>query len=216
MLMNKFWTKPQETVNFYDPLNFVKEVQKDGTAYVTIDSIDYGGTYELVLFREVVQHHIGENFPFVDYVVINTKDKSKSVIRCIPQDNGGFDVILLKLDDEMGSDNENYAGLMEALKEKEHDGTGVFVVQDDNNIIVEKYWRPNRLNIPHPASVEEYCIFQGGKKLLREYDMKIWDYSCNESHRQNPVFKHLFVQCRTDTLYVEIYKGIEISPERIS
>lgn len=207
---------PGLTVHVDDPLGMMQGKPR----MVRINDLDYRDIdFELAKARWVTQHINGQEYPFIDYFLKGIDRKgaiTRIVLRYIPREDGDsrytHSISLLQLTDEIGADEtDKFNGLMEALAEEE-DGTGKFVLSDDETNITENYYRQDKVHTPLRASVVDYT----DGKMAPGGNIKLWDYRASmKDEGGTDVVRVLVVEQNVQTKFVEIYKGLLIVPEKV-
>jgi hypothetical protein len=214
-------TSGDNEYRFEDPVHAIGKMTKGMQAKITIDHPLYGGDYVVSQVRSVEQIH-EDVYPFTDYMLTQVFSANRLVLRIFPKDLGGgemeFDYVICRLHDELGADHKDFRDLMAALLEREDDNTGKFVEFDDESKdITATYWRAKGVHAPHGCKSVSFRPHGKGLAAARRHRLKLWDFSRETTTEGgNKVNEFVFVEQDAKTSYVEIYKGIEINPERIS
>jgi hypothetical protein len=163
--------------------------------------------------REYVRRMGGQEFSFVDYALrgVNTKtfdaDKAMTArLRVVPNQAGGNDSLLLRLDDEFAFAEDFLAVLK--------DSSGIFEVTDDASGQKQTFTRINDLRDSYEAAVlvvaETTPDGKAPSAKVSSAKLEYWDYWRDAAIAgEKTVKEFLFVEMNSDTGWFQIWRGRE-------
>jgi hypothetical protein len=193
----------------YNPLH-----ARVGTS-VMINEIDWKDlNFFIREIREYKRTIGGKEFLFADYVLLARpleKDDVWVRLRLLPvaepDPAGGLthDALLLRLDDEMGYD-ENFHKVVT-------DTTRKFQVLQDGQV-TEEYVRINDVADSYKAQVT--VIKDTNSEEVETLSLEYWDYWREvKNEAGQPVRQYLFVEMDAKSGWFQIWKGQEVDPQRV-
>lgn len=155
---------------------------------------------------------IGEqDFKFTDYILRGVNTKSFEAggaltlhLRSVPNQAGGHDSILLRLEDEFAF-SEDFLGVVK-------DDTGIFEITDDKSGVSETFNRINDLRDSYEAAVLVISETTPDGKASKTSPVKLeyWDYWRDFDLGNGKTAKEfVFVEMNTDTGWFQIWRGKE-------
>ena len=172
-----------------------------------------GYDFTVAEIREYTRRLGGQMFVFTDYVLrgINTQtfdaDQTRTLrLRSVPNAAGGYDTLLLRLEDEFGF-AEDFLNVL-------RDETGVFNVTDDASGATDVFTRLNHLREPYEAAVlviskttPESLAAAGGTAAAK---FEYWDYAREVALSPTRTAQEfLFIELNTDTGWFQLWRGRE-------
>ncbi len=158
--------------------------------------------------RHVIRREAGQEFHFVDYVLrVSPRDATPFAVRvrCLPDGQGGWNRLLLRLHDEFGF----AADFLEVL----NDPSGVFTVEDespDAALPAEEvsFQRLNDVSGPWSAALvrqrAEPAAGENGDSAAASGSMEYWDFLHT---RADETEEFLFVELDGSTGWIQIWRG---------
>jgi hypothetical protein len=213
ILLDKF-SGPSE-LRYYNPLE-----ARIGVS-MTIDTVELR---ELNFFLQEIREYrrrIGpQEYTFVDYSLLAKPLGTDDVavrLRLNPiadtQRSGGrqYHVLMLRLDDEF-----EYTTDFESLL---NDPSGVFQIRE-NDVVMEEFERLHGLKSPYRATVSYLRDINQNQHIERDeidrLELEYWDFSRQiQDEAGQPLDEYLFVEKDGTTGWFQIWRGSELSPQKI-
>jgi len=163
--------------------------------------------------REYNRRIGGQEFRFTDYVLRGTNTKSFDAgdvmaarLRAMPNQAGGHDSLLLRLEDEFEF-SEDFLGVVK-------DTTGVFEITDDKTGASETFSRINDLRDSYQAALLVISETTGDGKAApgkaSPLKLEYWDYWRDAEISGGKTAKAwLFIEMNSDTGWFQLWRGRE-------
>jgi hypothetical protein len=188
---------------------------------VSIDDIEWREhSFNLIGIRQYKRAIEGREFTFVDYVLYERTLHGEEMtirIRVNPAENGYYtgqlnQALLLTMEDDMAY-NE---GLHQVLK----DPTGIFRIENDGKVTAE-FTRLHGLHDPYKAEVTVMVDEDHDKRIAKDEvsveKIEYWDYWRDVPDAAGQMAKeYLFVEMDTSNGWMQIWRGQEFDPNKIT
>ena len=196
MLKGKVAPSAPSTASYYNPLDY-----QVGNPVLIDDEPCKGFSLAVTAIREYTRTLSGRIFKFTDYILNGRNIEGSCLtlrLRAMPSNNGGVEVMVLYLSDEMAFD-EGFLGVL-------NDDTGEFNITDDKTQQTDNFSRINDIKGSYKADVTELASEDPNKpattaKLQIEY----WDY-----WRETPpakIHEFVFVEQNEESGWFQIWRG---------